>query len=355
MPWNRALRVGIAGLVVALLPDAGRAESYEVDGGRVEVRLVPDWPSAMVGEPLYVSLAIENLTDRDVLFGDGWTRNAMGRPDFVELATIAEDGTVLEVPDPGPSFGGKRWVRKIAPGERHVHRLFLPHWAVFREPGTYTLRCRRSYDFFAEADDPQRHRPPARSVPVDLSAQLVIRPANPAAVPAMIERWSRLLRTSNHDAASEAARALAHVDDPRVIPALVSGIQKGNYDILSTCLRALSKFDHDEALHGIRLGLAATADTFSRQATTPEGAAGLVKHVRHTAAIALAESRHPKAGESLLSLRRDAQSDIRLTVVHALGARRAPEDVAMLREMASDEDAVVRGEVERYLALAEGK
>lgn len=337
-------------LLLALLlgaPDA-RGETYEVEGGAIRVELVPDWTAAMVGEPLYLSLVVENVTSRDLFYRDGSTRNRLGRPDFLEVTTVRSDGLRAEVPDAGPSFGALYGRFRLRPGERRAKRLFLPSWAVITEPGTYTVTCRRAYDLFDGTGDDTAQWPPAQSVAVSVRTTITIDPADPAKVPAMLGRWEPYLRGPDTDAAEEAARALALVTDPRAVPLLETGVASGYYGIMERCLGALAKFEGDLALAGIEMGLDAKAADL-KAVSNDEAALSLAANLHHAAALALSRSRNPRALGILRGLADHPESAVRLTVVQTFGGRGFAEDVELLRRFVEDGDERVRGEAKRYL------
>ena len=53
-----------------------------VDEKLIEVNLVPDKSTVMLGEPVYLSFVVENNSDHDLqVIVDGDYRNALGRPE----------------------------------------------------------------------------------------------------------------------------------------------------------------------------------------------------------------------------------------------------------------------------------
>ncbi len=350
---QRTLSIMAAAIVMLVLAaDIAHAETYEIDGGKIRVRLVPDWNAAMVGEPLYLSLTIENLTSKDLFYGEGHTRNSLGRPDFIELTTVDTNGVQAEIPDPGPCFGGIFGPRRLKPGERHTKRLFLPHWAVITKPGTYTLTCKRAFEFFEGHGD--HRQKPVRTVETSEVVTLTIDPLDSAKVPAMIQRWERVMRAGNGDASEEAARALAHITDPRVLPALDWGTASGRYSLIFTCVRACAKFEEDLALLIIKDVMRIPVKAI-KNASNAEVAQRLVMNLRHAAAHALGVSRHPKALEVLRTFADDPQYEVRLDVVQRFGKRGTAKDIELLRSMKDDEHPTIRSEVERYLKMIESK
>ncbi len=338
----------VAGVSPALAETSKTSETsktYEIEGGKLRIALAPDWPAVMVGEPLYLSLGIENLGSHAIWYGDGSTRNPLGRPDFLTLEVEGEDGGVLPVVDPGPSFGGRYGRRTLKPGERQTKRLFLPHWASIETPGAYTITCRRTYEFYDAADAET-----TRTLDVALSTAITVDPHDPAKIPAVLDRWSRPLRGPDTDAASEATRALSVITDPRVITPLQMGIRSGHYGIMFPCIRALAKFEEEEALAGLERAMhLQTADL--KGMPNPVTAAQLLSNLRSGAAGTMAQSRHPQARALLRSFEEDPDPSVRLNVVHAAGAHGEAEDVALLERRKADANELVRGEAERYLRL----
>src|SRR5215212_9890408 len=82
---------------------AGKADAVNTE--QIEVRLVPDKPAIMLGEPIYISFIVQNNSDQDlqVLVGGDY-RNALGRPESFTVTVAREDGKHVPQPSAGQSL-----------------------------------------------------------------------------------------------------------------------------------------------------------------------------------------------------------------------------------------------------------
>ncbi len=170
--------------------------------------------------------------------------------------------------------------------------------------------------------------PPAR---VPLKTQ----PPDPAKVGPRIEQLGRKMMDRPGAGASEAAaRALSLFDDVRVIPWYLKAMDTDSYGLKFAAIGRLCRFRGDEALKGLKKGMAQTNT-----------------NLRLAAAQGLARSPHPNARKLLLSMRNDPYYGVRITILHTFGKRDTAESRKLLEEMTRDANKLVRDEARRYLDL----
>lgn len=311
-------------------PDTGR---IIVNGWDIEICLVADREDIMLGEPIYLSFMVRNHSDQDLQLTEGGDyRNRLGRPESYSVTAFDEDGKPVPQPDAGQTMGGMLVPHKIPSKGSYVNKLFLPNWAAFNDVGGYLIVCRRTLNLTEHT--PGKSDSKAKRLAVDVQASTRIKVVRPDKR-RLGERIAALAETmlgENHDAAEEATRALAHVDDERVIEHFIKAIETKGYSIKFNALGALVKFDSSLALEGLKKGMSDENN-----------------NIRHTTAVALSRSAHPKAKGLLLSMRQDAYEGVRLTVVHALSKMKSPEAESMLKSMTRDPSTMVSGEAQRYL------
>lgn len=331
-------------MLLLLTPARAAAQTYDVGGRTVEVALSADKPSVMLGEPVYLSFEVRNLSGEDlqVMVGGDY-RNALGRPESFRVEVVGEDGRAVPQPDAGMGMGGLSSGQKIPAGGKYVFKLFLPHWATFDAPGEYTISCRRSLSL-AEYGADFSDKAAWRSVDVEAATKVRVTPRDDAALGEVIESWAGELSqgmsakenyVENSARASRAVKALAAIDDPRTVKHLTAVMESdsGSFDGLKfEASRALARYETGAALAALK---AAATDKDD--------------NVRHAVANALSAGKHAGAFDQLLSMRRDSNYAVRLTVVHALGKKNSDESAALLRVMAGDENEMVRREALRYL------
>ncbi|MDQ3800062.1 MAG: HEAT repeat domain-containing protein [Acidobacteriota bacterium] len=306
---------------------AARAEIYtSPDGHRFEVNLIPDKPEIIVGEPIYLSFEVKNLSDVDLGILDGGDyRNRLGRPLSFSIKAVRDDGSEVPVPEINISMGGLISYRKAPKNGKHTFRLFLPLWAPFTEPGNYKISCRknlkindyRKADFSGDTFEKMW----SGGVPVNLETALKVLPKDYEKMGKVIKFREAQLKSSDTD---EAVKALIFIEDKRIIDPLIS-VSGFN----SAALLRLAHFDDEKAFQAI------TAQLYSND-----------RPIRFSAVEALSDSRHPRAAEYILKMKDDEDKMVRLRVMQFLGKTGTPETLKLLREMLLEER---NKEWERYV------
>lgn len=327
---------------------------YTVDGHQIEVRLVPDKSTMMLGEPINLSFIVQNHSDQDlqVLVGGDY-RNALGRPNSFTVTVAREDGKRVPQPDAGPGFGGLFGPNKIPAQGNYVFKLFLPHWATFEEVGRYTIVAKRTLQLSKYATGRENAEEQATEVQAQASTTIEVVPQDTELMGELISGLGTTM-LSRHNTAEAAASTLSYIPDERVIPYFVKSLETNNYNLKVSALRALSKFNDEAAFQALKRGMETKRENIGN-VTTKEVANQLVENIRNTAAGALAKSPHPGAIPFLLSMRNDTSEGVRITVLHVLGKMKPEEAIPILLEMSHDRSKIVRDEAKRYLNLLSSK
>ena len=337
------------------LPVQAAGETYTVNGWEIEVSLVPDKTEIMIGEPIYLSFGVHNHSEEDLqLIEGGDYRNRLGRPESYSITTIREDGKLVPNPDAGQSMGGQRGPQKIPAKDSFVRKLFLPNWARFEEHGEYLITCKRTLNISQYTPDRWDENEETFDVDVEVSTKIKVNLPDKKKMVEVIVTLGNAMLGDDYDNSERAARALAYVNDEGAIEYLVKAIDTRRYGLKFTAIGALSKFNNDLALQGLKKAMTTKASDIA-SATTHTVASTLADNIRHTAACALAKSKHPEAISLLLSMWRDKAYGVRITVLHALGRMNSAESLSMLREMTYDENELVSREAERYLKIRTSK
>ena len=334
-------------------PGSGdESKSYTTALGNIEVALVPDNHEVMVGEPVYLSFTVRNLSDSDLQSVQGGDyRNRFGRPESYAVTVADRNGEALPVLDAGPSFGGIMGPQKIPAKGTWVRRLFLPHWVKLAAAGDYTVTCKMVLKLGRHTPGNWDHNEKTTDTKVEVSTPLKVVPTDRKRLGELIEALGDRMLDRNSDASDEATRSLAWIDDERVIPFFNKAVATDNYSLRFAALDALAKFRSDDALRGIKTGLATQASDMRAHATTDALAGQLADNIRHSAAVALSRSPNPEASKLLLSLWQDPYYAVRIDVLHALGRMDSEESLDLLRKMSTDTNETVRNEALRYLKL----
>ncbi|MBN1360174.1 MAG: HEAT repeat domain-containing protein [Sedimentisphaerales bacterium] len=217
-------------------------------------------------------------------------------------------------------------------------------WVIPRDERPYflhvTLEMRETT---AEAWHGRLALPPAR---IPLQPE----PMDPDVLGSRIEKLGRAMIANPHNIASERAeRALSLIYDEPVVPWYVAAVRTNSYKLKFAALDRLSRFDGDEALAGLKIGMA-TRGADIGNCTTPEVATRLADGIRHATAIALARSPHRQAKALLWSMWNDPAPAVRITVMQTATRMNTKEAHALLERMTADPDEQVRNEAIRLLA-----
>jgi hypothetical protein len=346
--------------IIAIVTCASQAAiNKSIDSNMIEVSLVPEKATFMLGEPIYVSFIVRNKSDQNlqVIVGGDY-RNGLGRPESFTVTTIDKKGNKVPQPDAGTSMGGLRGPQKLPSKGQYAFQLFLPNWATFEKTGRYTITAQRILNICYDNQniDYWLVKGNTTDFEVKASAEIEVVSLNKEKMGELIDQLANEMLTAKDDPAAAAAKKLENIRDERVIPHFIKALKTGIYNIKFVSLNALSKFENDDAFEALKYGLEVTGKDFIARSTTMEVADSLVKNIKHTAIHAISNSPNPKAIQFLLSKRNDEMDEIRLTVVHALGRMKADMAVPMLKEMQNDKNETIRSEVKRYLdKFASGK
>ena len=279
-------------------------------------------------------------------------RSRRGHPNVTGNNTVADrNGEALPVLDAGPSFGGIMGPQKLPAKGTWVRRLFLPHWVKLAAAGDYTVTCKAVLRLSRHTPGNWDHNEKTTDTKVEVTTPLKVLPTDEKWMGELIEALGDRMVDRNFDASDEATGSLAWIEDERVIPFFNKAVATDNYSLRFAALDALAKFRCDDALRGIKTGLATQASAMRAHATNDALAGQLADNIRHSAAVALSRSPHPEATKLLLSLWQDPYYAVRIDVLHALGKMDSAASLELLRKMTNDNNETVRNEALRYLKL----
>jgi hypothetical protein len=234
--------------------------------------------------------------------------------------------------DLGPSFG---WALP-RDGKAYYLQAVLEIAKVNGDRGERGIRWHGRLDL-------PRVRIPTEPEPVDV---------DPATLGRLIEELGGKMLAEDSRVSEPAMRELSLIDDPRVIQWYVKAVKTDRYGLKFNALDRLSRLEGDEALEGLKIGMA-TQGADLGHTTTPAVGASLAENIRHQTAGALARSPHSQAKALLLSMEEDPASAVRITVIQAAARMKTPESLALLKRHTQDSDPAVREEAARLLELRE--
>jgi hypothetical protein len=336
----------VALAVVALLALNTQAADYTVRDWKIAVSVVPDAPAITLGEPTWLSFKVENLSGEDLqIIVGGDYRNEYGRPNSFKIQVTDEQGRTA--PQPGVRFegGGLIGPRPLPAGSNYIFRLFVPDWARFGWPSTYTFACARALKLLQPRADHSWSNAP--EVVVSVTTRLTVKPRDDARLGEVIhDLGEKLLNTHEN---SEARKALASIHDDRVLPIWLKSQERKTYDARFSALNALADYPAPQAVEALQRAVDLKGEDFPNCCTTAEVAESLARNIRVVAVHSLAKNKNPDGRKFLLERRRSSDDELRLIVVPMLGAEKTAESTVFLEEMKNDTNKLVRGEAERYL------
>jgi hypothetical protein len=291
------------------------------DGHQFEVNLIPDKPEIMIGEPLFLSFEVKNLSNVDLAFSDGGDyRNRLGRPLSYDIKAIGDDGREVPVPEIKYNMGGMIGLRKIEKnGGTYAVRLFLPLWSPFEEAGDYNIICNKSLKIrYFEKDSPRIDYFSIKGVPVSVKTKINVVSNNESKMSKIIDFWGEEITNSkSFERSYEAIRALEYIGDKRIIKPLIKAVRgEKEFSTIDSAIRLLGKFDEDEAFTTI---------------------VSQMNHKTNSVRIAVVEalsfSKNRKAFANLLKLKDDDDKFVRLAVLQSLGRSGTPMTIKIMKEM----------------------
>lgn len=334
---------------MAIYATTAFAAQYEALGVKLDVVATQETPEVMLGEPGFVKFKVCNPSDRTLwlqLGGD--YRNRLGRPNSFRIETVGPDGKKVMQPDSGFDMGGMIHELKLpAKGEGAVD-LFLPHWATFEKPGTYTMTIRRKLTVFER--DAANVAGKSGSVEVTATATINVVPLDRAKLGMTIDTLGKRMVAEQGE--YYGARLMMNaIRDERVVPYYVTLAELPHDSPRSAACDPLGRYNSDPAFAALKKLSKTTAADVRDGSTTLALAESSADGVRHSAAHALGTSPHPKALPYLWTLVDDRYYGVRMTVLHKAFEVKTPEARAIIRQLTADENERVRDEAKRYQKL----
>lgn len=330
--FARVLGYGVIGLLISSFSSVSAQVEPTRKEAQVEVRLNPDKKTIMLGEPLFVSVEVTNVSGEKLCLGVGGDyRNKYGRPERFEVRVSGDNGVALpkiQVANGGGFLG----CDPIESGETYKVRLFLPHWVTIERPGSYRINIRRSMGF-SNYDGSQDAK---YSKFVELDTVITVVPADENKMGGVINAFGSVMLDAGDPTAVDSATALASMDDKRVISYFAEALARfGNsgfafgrdaeYAINSRAITALARYDDDQAIEALRAAMKSTSDD-----------------VRLLVATALGDSPHRSAITLLMKMQADSYYFVRLRVAQGLKKVKTKEALATLQKLLKDESKDVR-------------
>lgn len=299
----------------------------------VQIRLKLDKDTIMLGEPLFISFGVTNLSGEKLCLDIGGDyRNRFGRPDSFTVSVSRDDGS--ELPQlPVINLGGLFGCASIEAGDTYTVRLFLSDWANIERIGSYRINVKRGMSFSSYDPSDAKNK---YSMRADLNADFVVVPPDENTIGGLINSLGSIMLDVSDPRAAESAQALASIQDKRVISYFAEALRKSKDSesdfysrheerIRATAIAALATYDDDRAIDALKGAMNSRIDD-----------------TRLAVATAFGHSPHRSAIKLLLKMQDDKYWFVRLRVAQGLDKVKTKESLAALQKLLKDEDEHVR-------------
>ncbi len=342
-PRRTAYFSTLAALFVCTLGTGTPAHPIAASGiGPINARLVPEKTTLMLGEPIFASYIVRNVSNRKMLMTIGYEK--------LSFAAVRTDGLKAMPPPPNPYFdccGGMSWQQEVKVGASYAYERFLPDELPITQPGTYTLTCRTILNIQA-ADSSGRpdQRCASKSISTQSSVILTILPPDRARMGEIIARlgrtavagpdnWERLRPSGANrwQAADRAAQTLCAISDTQAVPWLVKMLHRPDSTRRMQALHSLGRFNSGVAFEAIKWAAHIGASAVMGADMTRRNALEEAASIHAEAANALAKSPYVGALPLLWTIWRDPNPDVRDVVLDAAIAHPNAHTRAILKEI----------------------
>lgn len=288
----------------------------------------------MLGEPLFLAFEVTNMSGEKLCLGVGADyRNKFGRPDSFKVSVRSEDGTELP-PIEVSNFGGFIGCDPIEAGDTYTVRLFLAHWATIQRTGSYRVNVKRGMGF--SSYEPSGPTIGKYSMRADVNAEIVVVPFEQNKMGEIINSLGSIMLDVSDPRAAESAKALASIQDERVISYFAEGLRKFRDSDLSSfrlnevnikrgSMAALATYDDDRAIEALQAAM-----------NSPN------EDTRLDVATAFGDSPHRSAMKLLLRMQDDSYWFVRLRVAQGMASVKTKESREVLIKLLKDENEDVR-------------
>jgi tetratricopeptide (TPR) repeat protein len=330
-------------LVVGLVSSPADGQNYRTpDGHDFSVSLKVDKPTIMLGETTFLSFEVKNLSDTRLSFGDGGDyRNNIGRPESYRVTVVRDDGKSVPQPKVTIGMGGLYGSQHVPVNGSYVRKLFVPHWATFEEPGTYTVTVARTLGI--AGTEPSLKRSLAGetlSITTKATTTLTLIKTDNDHLGAVIrDIGARMLAESERDNARDAVQLLEFIKDPRTIEYWIKAVHVYSQDPdadgfhrFAQTPRVLATYNTPEAWAELRSAMKSKSEK-----------------VRLDVADAFSSSNNEQALPLLLSMQGDPYWFVRLRVAQRLDKEKNDAATEILLRLLNDQNQEVWESAERAL------
>lgn len=326
--------------------DPAPFQTYTDGGMVVSAGFRPDAARILLGEPLFLTWAVNNRGEQPFVFETGGDNRGSVRHNNFHITATDAEGQPVKDPYGYNNFGGMGNAVTLAPGKEYKERLFLNHWCAFEKPGEYTVKCERTL---------RNYGPESPRVPVVTTFKLTVEPSDAKRMSEIISDWGRAVQTNGP--LYEASLALSTIRDERAIPHLALALTKGDYQSRIPAIEGLTNFPGNASADALTVALKDMDHAVAERAAAAlrglknvdRAVENLLPELADKNAInravtvrALGWTGSSRAFESLLARLQDDAPSVRNEAAQAIGRNADPRSLDTLKEVLQQKDASLR-------------
>jgi HEAT repeat protein len=333
-----------------LLMGLAQFSGAEASGVAVEAGFVPEETEIILGQPLFITFAVTNRSEKPYRFFVGGDNRGSVRHNNFRITAVDARGKPVKDPYSYNNFGGMGNNIVLEGGKSYSERLFLSHWCAFERPGPYTVTCKRVLKDYGE-------EPRNEEVVVTSSFDLTIAPFEAKQMRSVITVLGNKLRDGREKDLYEASLALAAITDEQVIHHLALSLSRGDYQNKLPAIRGLAQFRSDAAANALLIALKdpdhavrdAGGNALRKIEKLDQALQSLLPDLKHKSpsvrartAQALGTTRAKGAFDALLKATHDSEPAVRHAAAIGLGTLGYKEALRPLEVHLKDKDMGMR-------------
>ncbi|MFZ6658934.1 HEAT repeat domain-containing protein [Undibacterium sp. TJN19] len=354
MKFIRSDLIGFSLLLTTLLVShlAYGETTHQSGTAKLIVSLVTDKPVVMLGEPVWLSLKVKNVSKKEmgILVGGDY-QNKYARPDSFALSVLDNHGVVIPSEEVF-NMGGMTRIQELQAGQEYVFRLLLSDWVKIEKAGVYKIKASKR---LAIRFPPYQKQLEVNDIDISEKLSVTMTATDMPRMGVDIAAWANtILADSENDYAlkpvEESQKALAAISDNRAIPYLLKILKLPSYSKKFFALSNLAKYDSDEAVAALKGMVDVGNDELQDRAVWRASDISLVPALQVQAFHLLSESPRPANRQFVLEHRHSQIDEFRLTAVNMLIKHPSEVSSRYLAEMRDDSSPLIREQIKRYFS-----
>jgi len=338
---------------------AALLKPHRINNQSIEAGFIPNKTKLVWGEPMFITLVVQNLDEEKFTFEFGGDYRGSGRHERFKIEVTDSGGKLLPDPSQGFHGGGILSSRVVQGRDVAVETVQLAEYRSLPGPGEYTVSCR--FDLvrsWATGDKPEFR------VPVETTYKLTILPREPANVQRVLAELFQQSYATSGTPLGRLIDTICSFGKEAAVPGLVKIATDGDATHRIAAIRGLGKVTTPQSLGTLlqadreeQVAVRVAAIKALGAFTDPLAVDAAVKAlsdpnelVCRTAATALGSMKTDAAIDALTARLPDSQPSIGAAVLLAMGASESPRvfDI-IVRSLANDEDSIRRAALDAVI------